>query len=274
MAWSLKQCLLAQKGQTLLIVLVLLALGGMIVIPGLSFAATSLNHERVTDTGVKAIYAADAGIEDVIWSLKGGASPHTCLSENPNDMQVTMSTDNRGVRTLVAGQWVTAGESHSQDLSITTSMVWDENATAYKYTIAGDWSGPGQCKLTGVGARLPVGYGYKPLSAAIFGSNLSNGEPGIQSDNAGAQLLQWTFSKTDITTCTQEFYATGNGSLERDYGWAEATRQDVGTVGELIGTFYTITASATGDGILRSRVKADVMISGSNPTIISYRVTK
>ncbi len=263
-----------QKGQTLPIMLVVLMLGGLMVVPGLSYAATSLNHCRVTDINVKAIYSADAGIEDVVWSLTRGISSPATLSENPNDMQVTMSTDNRGVRTLVAGQWVKAGESHSQDLSITTSMVWDDNATAYKYTISCSWSGPGECKLTGVGARLPIGYVYEPLSAAAFPGNLSNREPTFQSDNESAQIVKWAFPQTSIVTCIQEFYTTGNGTLEHDYGWAEATRQDVGTVGELNGIFYTIIASAMTNGTLHAQVKADVMVSGSSSTIISYRVIK
>lgn len=255
--------------------LVCLALGGLIIAPLVSYTGTSVHSVSLKKASMLGLYAADAGIEDILWALKKGAQPPSSLSQSVNGMQVTMDTVNKGSYTLVAGDWETNGGTHASDLSITTSMVWDAGHNAYKYTITATYSGTGQCKLIEIGARLPVSYNYETGSAALFGGNLSTAEPTNTLDGGGAHLLAWDFSQTTIDpTGTQTFYATGSGPLEHDYGWAEATRQDVGTVGELTGTFYVITATATKGGAVAGKVEANVMVSGSTVTITSYRVLR
>lgn len=222
------------------------------------------------------LYAADAGVEHVLWSIKGGTAIPTSLPQNLNGMQVTMTTVTQGNYTLIAGEWVPPN-GHSDWLVVTGDMVWDGSASAYKYTITVTYQGDGQGKVIEVGARLPIGYDYQADSAALFGDNLSTDEPSNELDGDGAHLLTWTFGQIILDpTRTQIFYATGSGELSGDYAWAVLTRSDVGEVGELAGTFYIITATATRpqDGAVTAKVEANVMQSGSDVYITSWRILK
>ncbi len=254
--------------------LVCLALGGLIIAPLISYTGTGVKSVSLKGNSMRGLYAADAGIEKVLWALKYGQALPTSLPQGVNSANVTITTVNRGTYTLVAGDWVPPGGPHSADLSVTTSMVWNAGHGAYKYTITATYSGTGQCKLIEIGARLPLGYNYEAGSAALFGTNLSTANPTNELDGQGAHLLNWTFSQTSITTATQIFYATGSGNLEGDYAWAVATRDDVGAVGELTGTFYVITATATRSGAVAGKVEVNVMTSGSSVYVTSYRVLK
>lgn len=259
----------------MIVALVCLVLGGLVIAPVINYTATNVHSVSLKMSSLRGRYAADAGVEKVLWALKYGQPIPTSLSQTPNDMQVAMSTVSQGTYTLVAGDWVPPGGSHSAELSVSTSMVWDAGANAYKYTLTATYSGTGNCKLTGVGVRLPLGYSYQAGSAALFGTNLSTANPGDELDNYGAHELTWTFPQTTISpTGTQRFYFTGSGDLEGDYGWAVATRSDVGSVGELTGSFYLITATATRNGTVAGQIVVNVMTSGSDVYVTSYRITR
>jgi hypothetical protein len=272
-ASKFRQFIRDNHGQAMIAALICFALGGLAIAPVVSYAGTSVKSVTLKKSSLQGLYSADAGIEDVLWSLKNGTQPHTSLSQNLNNMQVAMNTENKGEYTLVAGDWVTTGP-HSSDLSIETSMVWDDGHNAYKCTITCTWTGPGQCKLIEVGARLPPGCDYEAWSAALFGGNLSIDEPNNQLDGQGSHMLSWSFPKISIAERTQIFYITGDGEQEGGYGFAEASREDVGEVGELIGAFYIVTATATNpqSGMVTGKVVADVMLKTDNMYIVSWRM--
>ena len=272
MARLWQQIIKGEKGQALLVVLGLLVVGGLLIAPCLSYASTSLNAGLIIEKQVRGVYAADAGVENTLWWLKNrtlSPPPERQLLENVNQMQVDVETDNRGTFSLYYGELVEP-ELHSDYLSVETEMVWDEEAEAYEYTITVTWQAPiGEppIKLDEIGVRLPVGYEYELGSAVIFSEdNVSPDEPDDTLDGAGAHMLNWELlpPRPEISlsepTATQTFYVTGEGDQEGDYAWVAAIRQDVGGVGDIIGTFYRITATATrpGDGEI-TRVIADVI---------------
>lgn len=264
-----------EHGQVLPLALAMLALGGLIIAPGLDYAGTSLKHTRLVDKGVKGLYAADAGIEKVLWALKRGEAAPTSLPGAVNGMTVTMSTTSMGSYTLIAGEWVVTGP-HTQDLLVSSSdITWDATYSAWKYVVTITWTGDGNCWLIGVGAKLPLGYNYQPDSVDYFPTNLSTAEPSDEIDQTGAHIREWSFPKIKLNspeTRWQRFLIGGSGPLEDYYGWAEAEREDVGQSGELTGSFYIITATATKDGAVARRVQANVMLEGTSPSITSYRV--
>jgi len=276
---NIRQLIKNDSGQAMIVALVCLVLGSLIIAPVVSHAGTNMRNVLLKQSGMQGFYAADAGIEDVLWSLKRGEVPQTGLPQNPNNMQVTMNTEEKGAYTLVAGEWVPTGGPHSMELSITSNIAWDASNNAYRYTITCAWTGPGNCWLIGTGARLPYGYDYQEESVHLFGGNLSTAEPGNILDGYGAHLLSWTFPKilfNSPETRTQIFLIEGNGDLEDNYGWAEAQRIDVGTVGELTGDFYVITATATrpGSSQVTGKVVADIMKHTSGINIISWRILR
>ena len=285
MARLLKQFLSSQKGQALPIVLGLLAIGGLTITVSLNYATTNLNSGRIVEENMKGVYAAGAGVEHTLWSLKNGISPATQLSQNINQAAVNMQTEEMGTCTLYLGELIEPGQ-HSDYLSVDREIVWDEVEGAYKYIITVTWqpeSGYPAIHLEQVGARLPDGYSYQSGSAEDFAENICDDDNKLtlDLDEHGAYLLNWKPkpmpSVTENETVkTQTFYITGEGSQEGHYAWVVAARSDIGAVGEITGTLYKITATAIrpGDGRTTAEIVADVMIEGGTIHIVSWQITK
>ncbi len=277
----LKQIISGEEGQALPIVLALLVLGGLTIVPTLRHATTNLNSSRLIQQDLKAVYAADAGVEDALWSLENGIPPSSQLPGNINQMEVAMQSDNTGDYSLYLGELIEPG-GHSDYIDVSGEMVWDEGAGAYKYTITVTWqAAPGTppIKLKEIGARLPIGYSYQAGSAGGFPGNLSIDEPDEIIDGLGAYMLNWGFEpprpeiSDDITIRTQIFYSTGAGSLEGDYTWVLAAEGDIGAVGEIVGSFFEIEATATNPdtGETTAKIKVNVMI-GETTYILSWQI--
>lgn len=280
----LKQIIGDEKGQALPVVLALLIVGGLMVTPTLNYAATSLNSGRIIEKGVNGLYAADAGVEYTLWYLTNDIPPPQQLPENINRMEVALQSEELGTYTLYFGELIQT-DGHINYLSVEGEMVWDGTAGAYKYTITVIWqpeSGIPVIHLEEVGARIPLGYGYQSWSAASFAENLSTNEPDEVVDGAGAYMLNWVPESPypsvseDDPVQTQTFYITGEGSQEGDYAWVVANREDIGAVGEINGTIYRITATATryGDGETTAEIVADAVIAEGTADIISWQIAK
>ena len=279
----LKQLVSSEKGQALPIVLALLILGGLTIVPSLGYITTSLKSSRMLVEGVRGVYAADAGVEDALWSLINEVPPSTQLSDNVNQMEVAIQTENKGDYTLYLGELIEPGE-HVNYLDVDGEMVWDGGANAYNYTVSITWQAdPGipPIKLKEVGARIPIGYSYQSGSAANFPENLSTDEPDEILDAQGAYLLNWVLSSPlpniseNITVQTQTFYITGEGNQEGHYAWVVASRDDVGEVGEIAGTYYQITATATRpeDGKTTAQIVVDIINEMGTIYILSWQIT-
>jgi hypothetical protein len=271
-----------EKGQALPIVLVLLVLGGLTVASSLNYTTTSLIGSRVIAENVNGAYAADAGVEDTLWSLGNGMPPPLQLTENINQMEVNIQTEVKGIYTVYLGELIIPGE-HFNYLDVEGEMVWDEEADAYKYTIMVIWqpeSGYPVIHLVEIGVRLPLGYTYQPGSAAIFTENPTMNEPEEIPDTLGAWMLNWELGTPEPSVSeedpvlSQTFYVTGEGELEGDYSWIVANRDDVGAVGEITGNSYRITATATrsGDGVAASRISTNVMVEEESTYILTWQI--
>ncbi len=66
----MKRSMKDQKGQALILVLLLLAIGSLIITPTLSFMRTGTQAGRVYEQKDCEIYAADAGVEDAMWRIR------------------------------------------------------------------------------------------------------------------------------------------------------------------------------------------------------------
>ncbi len=277
-----KQAAKDESGQVLAGVLLLLFVGGLFIAPCLSHASTGLNSGRVLVRNVSGLYAADAGIADVLWCLGNEVPAHTELPENLNGMTVTMQTEELGWYSLVWGELVEEG-IHGDWLVVSSDVVWGGEGGPHEFTITVDCQSDPTTKifLAKVGVRLPVGFEYQPGSAGLFGDNLSYGEPYDEVDGAGAHLLEWVFSSPrpwvnqSEPTKTQSFYITGTGELTGYYSWTIAAEADIGNVGEISGELYRITAVATSPdtGETVAVIVADVMFSEGEATIVSWRTS-
>jgi hypothetical protein len=65
-----KRPLRDEKGQTMILVLILLLIGMIIITPVLNFMGTGMTSGRVYEQKIDEIYAADAGVEDALWHIR------------------------------------------------------------------------------------------------------------------------------------------------------------------------------------------------------------
>ncbi len=282
MSRLLRQVVRCEGGQALPIVLALLLVGGLTVAGSLRYATTVLKGTEIVEEDIRGMYAAEAGVEQVIWSITEGLPPPTELAESLNHMDVTMVTGDPRAYTLYLGEMVQPG-AHSDYVTVTTDLVWDPVEEAYKYTITVTWqseSGYPVIHLEEIGAKAPDGFSYKAGSAAGFGDNLSTEEPDETAAAGGGWMLNWELSPPlpDISSGdpveTQTFYLTGTGDTELTYAWLVASRADIGAVGEISGTAYRITAEAarSGDSLAAGRIVADIVVEAGTVNIVSWRV--
>ena len=277
-----KQLIGSEKGQALPVVLALLVLGGLTIASTLGYATTSLNSSRIIREDVKGVYAADAGVEDTLWLLAKGLSPPAQLTENINEMAIAIETEESGNYTLYLGEFIMPA-GHCDFLDVDREMAWDADTQTYNYTITVTWqpSAAGEViHLQEVGARLPMGYSYVDGSAANFAGNFSTDEPDETRDSVGAYLLNWVLDtplpqvSVNETARTQIFSVNGTGELEWDYAWTVANREDVGAVGDITGTAYQITATATNpeNDETTATIVADVMVAEEKTYVISWQI--
>lgn len=282
----LKRLWSSEKGQALPIVLVLLAIGSLTIAVSLNYATTSLKGSEIVEKKTEGIYAAGAGVERALWSLGGGGTPPTQLSENISGMAVGIETQNKGTFTLYFGELINVDAVHSDWLDVTGNIT-ALGGDVYRYTITVIWqpgSGLPGIKLEEVGARLPIGYTYQVGSADIVG-NLSRNDPPlpIPTDTYGAYLLRWNLGtprpevSSSQPTRTQSFNIIGTGSTSGHYANVLAQPDAIGPVGEITGTRYKITATATrpADGKIAAEVVTETMIQDDGTiNILSWQITK
>jgi len=58
-----------EQGQALIFALIMLAVGGLIVVPLLFFMNTGLSAGQIYEQKMEGLYAADAGVEDALWKI-------------------------------------------------------------------------------------------------------------------------------------------------------------------------------------------------------------
>jgi hypothetical protein len=275
-----RQRLAAEHGQAMPLVLGFMLLGALVVTPALNLAASSLDSSTSAQRESEGIYAADAGVEYVLWCLQEGTTPPAALQENINQHSVSMLTEEIGEYTLYFGEFVEMG-GHNDFITVSGNTSWNATATAYNYSITISLTpeaGGTKVHLAEVGVRLPPGYDYVAASAAEFGDNLDTSEPETGSDSQGAVLLRWQFDtpkpylQTPDSVATQVFLISGSGELDGDYTWVVANREDIGAVSDLSGTVYQVTANAThlGSGKISAQVVADVIDTGSETYLVSW----
>ena len=105
----LQQLIRDQRGYILPLVLVVVAVGGLTITPVLDYAATSLKGSRTIEKGVSGMFAADAGVEYVLWCLSTpGCVVPAQLPETVNGMDVSLAVTDLGQFTLYFGQLIQA----------------------------------------------------------------------------------------------------------------------------------------------------------------------
>jgi len=87
-----------ERGQAFLMVLVMLVMGSLLVVPGLTLASTSLKYHRVVEKNILETYAADSGVQYALCELGNnlGAFGPESLPSDMNDRAVTVTVEDLG----------------------------------------------------------------------------------------------------------------------------------------------------------------------------------
>ena len=244
-----------EKGQALPIVLILLVLGGLLVAPCLSYAATGLNSGRVIEKNVNALYAADAGIENALWKLKNsppGSYPYSyTLPQTVNGLSVAVLMERV---TTLWGIVVGAPGNHADWMEVDGGMVYDDQLDVYIYTVTITNKHVSNIKLDQILVKLPENFEY--ISGST-GGNFTTEDPDPKGNPDSGITLVWDFQPPYPTvegapdpehgiynTETQTFQLSGPAEPPEgdDYVWVVAQRSDISCVGEA--NAYKITAQA------------------------------
>ena len=101
-----------EKGQALMLTLILLGVGGLIIAPLMGFMSTGLIVGQAFDEEMKEFYAADAGIEYGLWHIINLTDD---LPRELHDSPLSLMADVNGMRVEVTIELVTvSGPAHEE----------------------------------------------------------------------------------------------------------------------------------------------------------------
>lgn len=230
---------------TLLIVLVMMTVGSLLIVPTLNFISTSLSTGEVFEGKVEALYAAEAGVEDALWTMindEPSTFPYSYELTDINGMTVDVVIDKI---TSIAGVEIGDFGVHATWLIIDKSITYD--AGIYTYTISITNNGAGNMKIEQILIDFPPGLEYVPDSTS---GDLFNGDPTVVGDATTGITIYWQFDPYPTIPMTETrvhfFELSGPPDVSGVEGHCcvKATRQDEGTVWDTDSNPFSVTAQA------------------------------
>jgi hypothetical protein len=198
-----------EKGQAIILVLLLMMLGTIIVPALLAYMSTGLKTGQVFENKTAELYAADAGIQNAIWQVKydhlgvlfTDYTPYDYsenwtypLSEQVNGKNVNVTINNVWMpkditvpsedqaRTIIqTGKLIVTG-------SVSESSTYQVKITYFK----GEADAPMQVQTLGV--WLPAGFTYVADSSNLEDNNKDYYSVPVLSHQGNGQAVVWTFN--------------------------------------------------------------------------------
>ncbi len=100
-----------QNGQVLILVLIVLALGGIVLAPTLNYTATSLKHQQVHETKTLELYSADSGVASAMIALSSGNTTSGNYTLNGKDVTVIIKDQGDGSYLITSTATTPGGDS-------------------------------------------------------------------------------------------------------------------------------------------------------------------
>lgn len=266
-----------RKGAALPVVLAMMAFGGLAIAPMLAQVSTGLKSTSILERNLQELYAADAGVEHALWTLKNNPSQ---TSFSPYQLTgingYTASVSIEQVTQLYGMVVQNSGQPHSDNLVITPALTWDISHNAYRYDVTITRKDRnGNVRLVTILVIPPPGFNYVADST----SGIVTTNPELQGLSPGGLALSWSSLSVDVPkapnppgVCTVVhliFYVTGPSGFAGDAGnvWIQANRSDIGWVGTQ--EVFRITSQVRQGTNLKAKVHAlalrdssDVVMSG------------
>ncbi|MDD5082865.1 MAG: hypothetical protein PHU08_05770, partial [Dehalococcoidales bacterium] len=201
-----------ERGQSLIIVLVLLMIGGLTLPPLLSYTATSLKSGQIYDSHTDELYAADSGVEDAIWQIKYDrmtvlfTDPVYDIYDFDNTWSYELDEPVNGIVPSISIQniWIpsnipylSASESReiieSNKLMVAGTAI-DESHYKIKIDFTPAEGEEDSLLIDSIGIWLPLGFTYVVGSGNLEADDEDEyyAVPTI-TDHAGGQAIVWEF---------------------------------------------------------------------------------
>jgi hypothetical protein len=243
-----------EKGNVLILVLILLVVGGLILTPLLGLMSTGLLAGQVYEKKMQEYYAADAGIEDALWKITHNEIPSDAYNLTVNDKYVRvsiMSTNSTqflldlldlNEKNWVHSKWMITYRSPAPG-TFSINITWNGTAENKRIDSAGAWLGGTYSYKEGQAIpdddiRHEDQYPYYTFEQKTYGGGT-------------AFIWEWSdndrpvFNKGDTMTLTFQFEP--EGTPPTSIGWVEGGSDDVGLVYDSDFALYMITAIAISD---------------------------
>lgn len=139
MTTTMKTLARDQKGQALLLAVILLLVGGLIAAPLLAYMGTGILTGEVYETRTAELYAADAGVEDAVWRIQRQVDvPTGCSNDTTRSYNIT------DVNGKEVDFTITRANNITLTYHVVSTATGDGSGTkidAYVTPISGDFSG-------------------------------------------------------------------------------------------------------------------------------------
>lgn len=199
-----------EKGQALVLTLLLLLIGSLIITPTLSFMGTGIIGGRVYEQKDAEIYAADAGIEDALWHIRNdttadllgaGYNPYDYSTTYPypynlliNDKNVTVSIQNVWIPKDIAAPDAATAKQIIDDEKLIIIGYPSSSASTYEIKVLYNWDTTANrdaLQVKTIGLWLSPGFEYAG-SCSLEGQSFYSA-PTV-SLYKGGQAVVWTFN--------------------------------------------------------------------------------
>ena len=272
-----------QRGMALIMVLALLALGGLTIASSLNYSSTIIYSNRISGYAMDCMYSAGAGVEYSIWALENGEAIPANLSDNVNGKQISLDIEDKGIFKLYCGDLIYVDNLPPHYDWMTTNGSVSFNGTDYTYTITVNWVGDAnQRKIIELGAKLPKGFEYITDSEDNYPDNVSFDNPDDMGSNSLGQWIDWLWNpgfgpwisqaNPTVNQTFQILDVSAGGVIGDHYTWVQVQSNDIGLVGEITGQRFKITSTAIGPETVDSVIEADIILVGGTAVIMSWQI--
>ncbi len=265
-----------EKGQALIIVVLLMLVSALVVAPMLSHVATGLKSgKEVFEEKMRGQYAADSGVEDALYKIQtespllpadwGGSWVNADPYNTPYTYTVSSPINGNDVTVTIQPQWMLdgledppPGMTPHADLVIVGDTIGEEGGNGVYQISINFTEDTKTLHIERVGAWLPNGYNYVPGS-----SNLEDNPSApyycvpYEVPHRGGTAIIWDFGSPNpkfgdlpgtglkrIVT----FQFTPKGHPASAFSWVKVQSSDIYLSWDIDLKYYGITSTATDVG--------------------------
>jgi hypothetical protein len=130
-----KRLMKNEKGQALVLVLILLLIGGLISAPLLSYVGTGLNTGQIYERRTDELYSADAGVEDAVWKIQNSDGYLPCSPGSPPRSYTITDVNGKSIAVNITSELSYEGLTYTY--RVLSTAIGDDTSTQIEAYIVG-----------------------------------------------------------------------------------------------------------------------------------------